>query len=163
MAPPDKAAGSEPRQLPGCGLAAFAMLLICIFTVGISGVLFSTYSILQSGNELTPRNLSYGGVVDPVMLVPLRDAGLIGPDEIPDAFHAENVPGTEACAISDGKVMRIGAAGAQSMPIASISSVTGSDTEVVIHGDASSGGPSLVCHFGPDEGGDRFRRMLENR
>ncbi|MDP2306812.1 MAG: hypothetical protein Q8P18_12380 [Pseudomonadota bacterium] len=151
-------ADASHRELPGCGLAVFAMLLLCIFTVGISGVLFSTYSILQSGNELTPRRLSYGGVVDPAMLVPLRDAGLIGPAEVPDAYHAENVPGTEACAISGGEVMRIGVDGNKSMPIASITAVTGSDTEVVIHGDTS-----IVCHFGADEGGERFRRMLENR
>lgn len=147
-----------PRELPGCGLAVFAMLLICIFTVGISGVLFSTYSILQSGNELTPRRLSYGGVVDPAMLAPLREAGLIGPKEVPDAYHAENVAGTEACAISGGEVMRLGGDGATSMPIASITSVTGTDAQVLIHGDTS-----IVCHFGADEGGDRFRRMLDNR
>ncbi|MES2642592.1 MAG: hypothetical protein V4850_24120 [Myxococcota bacterium] len=163
MAPSDKAVGADPRQLPGCGLAVFAMLLVCIFTVGITGVLFSTFSILQSGNELTPRRLSYGGVVDPVMLVPLQEAGLIAVGEIPDAYHAENVPGTEACAISGGKVMRIGVDGKKVMPLASITSVTGSDAEVVIHGAEVSGDTSLVCHFGPDEGGERFKRMLENR
>ncbi|MDP2311772.1 MAG: hypothetical protein Q8P41_02630 [Pseudomonadota bacterium] len=151
-------ADAEPRQLPGCGLAAFAMLLVALFTLGFSGVLFSTYSILQSGNELTPRRLSYGGVVDPSMLRPLQDAGLIGPDEVPDAYHAENIDGTAACAISGGEVVRLSPEGAQSMPVASITAVTGSDTEVVIQGDTS-----IVCPFGADEGGERFRRMLENR
>jgi len=151
---------AEPpyRQLPGCGLAGFAMLLLAIFTVGISGVFLSTYSILTSGNELTPRNLSYGGVVDAAMLKPLRDAGLIDEGEIPEAYHAENVEGTAACAISGGEVMRVGGGGAASMPLTSITSVGGTDEAVVITGDTT-----FTCTFGKDEGGARFRRMLENR
>lgn len=162
MANIDSPVDPEPRQLPGCGLAAFAMVLLLIFLIGISGVFFSTCTLLRSGAELTPQRLAYGGMVDPSMLAPLRQAGLIGPDEVPDAYHAENATGTEACAISGREVVRIGAGGPQSMPIASITSVTGSDTEVVIHGDASTDA-TLTCRFGPDEGGDRFRRMLDNR
>ncbi len=148
----------EPRQIPGCGLAAFVGVLFMIFAIGVSGVVFSTCSILRSGEALSPRRLSYGGMVDPGMLSPLREAGLIGPDEVPDAYHAENDAGTAACAISGGEVMHLGPEGAVEMPISSITAVTGSDTEVVIQGDTS-----IVCHFGADEGGARFRRMLENR
>jgi hypothetical protein len=151
---------AEPpdRQLPGCGLAGFAMLLVAIFTVGISGVFFSTYSILTSGNELTPRNLSYGGVVDAAMLKPLRDAGLIDEGEVPEAYHAETVDGSAACAVSGGEVMRLGGEGTASMPLSSITSVDGTDEAVVVHGETT-----FTCTFGKDEGGARFRRMLENR
>lgn len=149
---------AESSQLPGCGLAGFVLILFGIFVVGMSGVIFSTCNVLRSGDALSPRRLTYGGVVDPVMLAPLREAGLIGRDEVPDAFHAENEDGTEACAVSGGEVMHLGPDGGKEMPISSITSVTGSDTEVVIHGDTT-----IVCRFGPDEGGGRFRRMLENR
>lgn len=151
--------GVDPKQLPGCGLAAFALLLFTIFSIGVTGISVSTYSILTAGEHLTPQRLSYGGVVDRRMLEPMREAGLLGPDELPDVYHAENATGSEACAVSTGRLLRIDAEGGHQVPLASITSVGGTDLEVVIHATDTS----LVCHFGEGEGGDRFRRMLENR
>jgi hypothetical protein len=148
-----------PRQVPGCGLAAFALLLFTIFVIGLTGVSISTLSILTAGEQLSPQKLSYGGVVSPQMLAPLRDAGLIGPDEVPDAYHAENVTGSEACAISGGRLLRLGgAAGNQEMPIASITAVESTDDAVEVRGATT-----IICQFGPDEGAERFANMLRNR
>lgn len=148
----------EPKQLPGCGLAAFAMLLLTIFLTGITGISISMYSMLTAGAQLTPEKLAYGGVVDSRMLEPLRDAGILGEDEIPDAYHSENTSGSEACAISGDRVLRIGAAGAKSMKLTDITTLGGDDEVVTIDGPTP-----FSCQFAPNEGGDRFRRMLENR
>ena len=143
------------KELPGCGLAAFAFVLLGIFLAGVAGIVFSTHSMLTSGVELSPSQLSYGGEVDARLLAPMRQAGLLGPTEIPDAFHPENADGSRACALSGGKVLRLDGTTTQSMPIASITSVEGSDTEVVIHGETT-----IVCPFEPGQGAEQLRRML---
>ncbi len=147
-----------PETAPGCGLAGFAMLLLGLFSIGVTGVSVSTCSILSAGAQLTPERLSYGGVVDARMLEPLREVGALGPTEIPDAYHAENVAGTEACAITETRILRIGDDGVQQMPLASITAVSGTEAEVVITGETT-----FSCYFGEGEGGDRFLRMLEFR
>lgn len=146
-----------PEKVPGCGLAAFAMLLLVQFTIGVIGVSIATYGVFTSGEALSPMRLSYGGMVDVRMLRPLRAAGLLGPDELPDAYHAENVDGSSACAISQGRLIRVGPN--DEMPVAEIREVRGDALRVEAVGE----GRSVVCTFGEDEGGDRFARMLENR
>ncbi len=150
----------DPGRLPGCGIAAFVGVLFVIFSAGVAGIIFSWYSMLTSGGELAPQNVSYGGVIDARMLAPMREAKLLGPTEIPDVFHAENVGGTEACAVSSEKVLRLSEdAGAQSIPLAAITEVTGTDTEVTIR----SAEATITCPFEPGEGAPRFKRMLDNR
>ena len=144
----------QPANIPGCGLAAFALLLLCIMAIGLTGVGVLTYSVFTGGEALSPTKFSYGGLVDPSILRPMRDAGLIGPTELPDAFHSENSDGTSACAISSGRLVRVGP-DAQ-MPLSSIRAIEGTDNEVIAVGDTR-----ITCWFGDDEGGDRFRRMLE--
>jgi hypothetical protein len=150
----------DPGRLPGCGIAAFVGVLFTIFSLGVTGIVFSWYSMLTSGGELAPQNLSYGGVIDARMLRPMRDAGLLGPQEIPDAFHAENVSGSAACAVSSGKVLRLSPeAGAQSIPLAAITRVEGTDLLVTV----ASAEATIACPFKPGEGADRLKVMLENR
>jgi hypothetical protein len=87
----------------------------------------------------------------------MRAAGLLGPDEVPDAFHSTRVDGQEACAISGGKLLQLTPTGTDQMPIASITSVeVQKDGSVVATGDHT-----ITCPFGPDEGGERFARMLK--
>ena len=95
----------ELQQSPGCGMAAFSLLLFGMFLVGITGITLSMSSILWSSRQLTPERLSYGGVVDSRVLKPMRDAGALGEDEIPDAYHAEDTSGKSACAISGWRPM----------------------------------------------------------
>lgn len=146
-----------PSQAPGCGLAGFSMLLLGLFCIGITGVTVATYSVFVGANALSPTRLSYGGVVDPSMLEPMRAAGLLGETELPDAFHSENVDGTSACAISHGTLLRVGPT--DQMPLAEIRSVGGDALRVEAVGD----GKTIVCTFGEGDGGDRFARMLESR
>ncbi|MFN7142161.1 MAG: hypothetical protein ACK4YP_00170 [Myxococcota bacterium] len=149
----------EPGRLPGCGIAAFVGVLFVIFSLGVTGIVFSWYSMLTSGGELAPQKVSYGGVIDARMLKPMREAGLLGANEIPDLFHAENIGGTEACAVSSGKLLRLDAEdGAQSLPLASVTSVTGDETQVTVTGEIT-----ITCPFRPGEGAEKFRRMLEHR
>ena len=152
-------AAVDPGRVPGCGIAAFVGVLFCIFSLGVTGIVFSWYSMLTSGGELAPQNLSYGCVIDARMLKPMREAGLLGPKEIPDVYHAENVSGSEACAVSSGKVLRVSQNGAQSMPLAEITSVEGTDLSVTIRG----ANDTIVCPFEVGEGADRFKVMLDNR
>lgn len=151
--PPD-----HPHQtLPGCGLAAYAGLLMLIASVGAVMMVFSYYSLLSSGSALSPMRTSYGGVVDPRVLQPMRDAGLIGPTELPDAFHAESYDGDEACAISKDVLLRLSDAdGAQRLPLRELEAVSGSDTEVI----AVGAGVTIRCQFRPGEGAGSFKVMV---
>jgi hypothetical protein len=149
----------DPQRVPGCGLAAFVVLLFCLFSVGMTGILVSTYNMFSSGIELSPQKVSYGGVVDPAVLRPMRDAGLLAEGEVPDIFHAESVMGASACAVSQGKLLRLSEHGPQSIPLAEITQVEGDETRVTV----TSATDNITCLFAPGEGGDRFKRMLENR
>jgi hypothetical protein len=148
----------QAAQIPGCGLAAFAFLLFGIFLIGITGVAVSTYSIFTAGEALSPQLLSYGGLVDPSMLAPMRDAGILGPAELPDAYHAEDATGRNACALSQGKLLRIEGGVGTTMSLDTIADVREEDGAVVVVGEKT-----VRCPFGEGEGGDRFARMLRSR
>lgn len=156
-------ADAPPKSYPGCALIGLPALLapLVLFLVGLTGVSLSTLSLFSAGEQLTPQRLSYGGVVDSRMLQPMRDAGAIGAEEIPDAYHSENVIGTAACAISTGRVIRLEGGVFKAIPLTEISKVEGTETSVTIQSDTSN--VSLVCPFGVDEGADRFLRMLQHR
>jgi hypothetical protein len=150
----------SPRDLPGLGLAAYVGLLGVICAAGVIGVSVAWYSVIAGGQSLSPTRVSYGGVVDPVMLRPLRTAGLLGPTEIPDAYHAEDSNGEAACALAGRRVVRLSAeAGAQSLAFDDIIEVTGGDGGVTIRGPAVT----LSCRFSHGEGGASFRAMLDHR
>lgn len=147
-------------QLPGCGLAAFAILLMCIFCVGVTGLSVGYFGLLSSGDALSPMKLAYGGLVDARLLRPMRSVGLLRADELPDAFHAETLDGTRACAISGGNLLRIEDGVASQMPLAAIDRVERDGEGVVA---MSEDGRTLACPFGADEGGERFARMIAPR
>lgn len=159
MSTPEIEERRVPPKVPGCGLAAFSMLLLVMFLIGLTGVSIAYYSLFTSGRQLSPTKLSYGGVVDTTMLAPMRAAGLIGPEELPDAFHAEFIDGSRACAISSGKVLRLDGGVGQTLALADVREVKGDAYAVEAVGPTGS----LTCYFGEGEGGDRFKRMLEQR
>lgn len=154
----DVVARRPARGLPGCGLAAFVAILAMFFCVGVAGHGVSIWAVVDSADALRSSKLVYGGNVDPRTLVPMRDAGGIGQDEVPDAFHAETMDGTRACALSAGKVIRIEAGEVSVLPVAEVQRVVEADGTVTLHGATTS----IVCPFGPDEGGERFARSIES-
>ncbi|MFZ5477737.1 MAG: hypothetical protein ACOZNI_13260 [Myxococcota bacterium] len=154
----EEEARRQAEGLPGCGLAAFAGLLLVIFTIGVIGVSVSTYSVFTAGEQLSPQLLSYGGVVDPSLLGPMRDAGLLGKDEIPDAFHAETLDGTSACALSAGKLLRLEEGVGSTLSLDTVTDVREEADGVVVVGAST-----VRCAFRPDEGAERFARMIRSR
>lgn len=150
----------NPRDLPGCGLAAYVMIILSIASVGAIGMTVSWYSLVAGSQQLSPLRTSYGGVVDPAVLAPMRAAKLLGQEEIPDAFHAERADGQAACAISGTRLLRLSAeAGAQAVNLADITTVTGDDASVT----STAPNATIVCPFGPGEGAASFKAMLERR
>ncbi len=154
-APPD-----HPQNvLPGCGLAAYVVLLLTIASAGAIGVAISSYSLVAGGSALSPMRTSYGGVVDSRVLQPMREAGLLLIDEIPDAFHAESYDGSAACAISGDKLLRLSSdAGAQSVLLLDLVRVEGGETEVV----AETATVTIRCPFRTGEGAGSFKAMLKS-
>ncbi len=149
-----------PERLPGCGLAAYVLLLLTIGSAGVIGLSISWYSLVAGGQQLSPLRSSYGGVVDPAVLRPLRDAGLIGGTEIPDVFHAERFDGEAACAIAGQRLVRLsGEHGPQTLPLAEITDVSGSEATVT----AVGAGVTITCPFAAGEGGGSFKAMLDRR
>ncbi|MBM4392152.1 MAG: hypothetical protein FJ090_13605 [Deltaproteobacteria bacterium] len=150
----------HPRdRIPGCGLAAYVVLLFFIGSAGAVGVVLSWGTLITGSEALAPTRLSYGGVIDPAVLHPMRNAKLIAENEVPDAFHAETPDGAAACAISSGKVLRLSSSGAQSIALGDVQSVGMVGENVRIAGSASE----ITCVFREGEGGDSFLRMLERR
>lgn len=144
--------------MPGCGIGAYVVLLLAIATAGAIGMSISYYSLVAGGQALSPQRTSYGGLVDPGVLAPLRESGLITASEVPDAFHAEQADGSEACAIVGDRLVRLSyGEGNQSLKLADIEELTGTATKVVIRGPSFT----ITCPFGPDEGAESFRAMLE--
>ena len=142
----------------GCGVLAYAGILGLIFTAGMTGMSLSMWVLYESGAKLSPMNLSYGGVVDAHILAPMRVAGLIGQEEIPDAFHAERLDGSVACAISRGALLRLGPDGEkEQVLLQDIQRVDATETDV----KASGATGSVTCYFNAGEGADRLARMLQ--
>lgn len=150
----------HPQQkLPGCGLGAYVFLLLFIASAGAIGVVVSWYSLITGSEATAQTRLAYGGLIDPAILRPMREAGLLGETEVADAFHAELPNGANACAISGGKLLRLSQdKGAQSMPLASILHSELTEAGVTITGEIV-----IECAFRPGEGGESFQRMLSAR
>lgn len=142
-------------QIPGCGFALYVVILLVFFILGVVGISMSTLTIFDASKNADPYRLTYGGNVEPALLTPMRNAGLLGPDEVPDAFHAENLMGDVACAIKGTELLRLDAGGPVRFPLASITAVEPTEAGVRV-----VGAQTVFCAFGPGEGADRFTRML---
>ncbi len=143
----------------GCGLLAAVLVMgavACVFLAGIAGLTSIHLTLFQGGEALTPTKLAYGGLVDARVLAPMRAAGLLRHDEVPDVFHAERADGTAACAISQSRVLRLDGDGAQVLVSADITRLNQRPDGV----ELSDGTTTFTCRFGEGEGGDRFARML---
>lgn len=157
--PSDLYVRQVPAHLPGCGMAAFVGLLAAYFCFGFTTHSVSVYSVLQGAKALSARNLTYGGNVDPRTLAPLRDAGAVGQDQVPDAYHAENDDGTRACAIVGRAIVRLEDGVVQRIALESVTGVEHTPESVVVR----SATTSLTCWFAAGEGAERLARMVAPR
>lgn len=146
------------ERLPGCGFGAYALVLGLIFSAGVCGLGVSSYVIWESGAAASPLNLMYGGSAEPLLLAPMRVAGLLGETEIPDAFHAERIDGSAGCAVAHGALLRLDAEGEKTeLPLAELTKVDYTETEVTATGPKGT----ITCYFNAGEGADRLGRMLQ--
>ncbi len=141
--------------LPGCGLAAYAMLLLFVFCVGVAGLTLWTLSIMKAGDNVGFSQLTYGGNVSPDVLVPLHKAGLLKEGEIPDVYHMETPDAQVVCAVANGDFIRLSPTEKLRFPLSEIREIQGDEEEVIV-----VAGQTVRCFFYPDTGGDRFRRIL---
>lgn len=148
----------QRRGVPGCGIAAYTLVLLVVFVVGVFGVVVAYSSIIDARENASPYRLTYGGTANPALLGPMRGMGLLARDEVPLVFHTEDLLGTQACALTATELLRLDRTGPQRLALAEITAV-----EEEPDGRVRAIGPTTIeCPFGPDQGGDRFARMLRN-
>ena len=150
------------ENMPGCGLAAYAGLLIIFFLVGIIGMISTTSSMMQATYTRPPFSLSPGNQVEVWRLQPMRDAKLLKLTEVPDWYHDEGSSGTEACALSDGHLLRLEDGEGWKVPysaMASVESFREGDTMVAVISTVD--GEKIHCLFLPGEGVERFSRIIK--
>ena len=150
--------------LPGCGLGLYALLLMFICGLGIAGMIGGTIGLLNSEPD-EARSLVHGSEVQTWRLQPMRNAGLLELTEVPAAWHDESprFDGTTACVIRTRSVGRIENGVATELTWSKIVDTAVERTaddrmSITVKGDASA----FTCHFGPDEGAERFLRQIES-
>ena len=157
----------DAKNAPGCGVATYAILLLLICLAGLVGIAFSSWNLLSASRHTDPFSLMSGTDVDPSRLEPLREAGLLGPQEVPMAFHDESpdMSGTTACAMTASAMLRVEPGQARRLSfddMADIQAITGATGDVFLmtslDGDDQH---SLACRFGPNQGGTRFLRQVQ--
>ncbi len=165
--PTDPAAQTDERA-PGCGLAAYAFLLLGISVVGMVGMTLGTIGILYQATETNPRALTSGTEAGAWRLQPLRDAGVLGPDEVPGAYHDESpdLMGSAACALTADRAIRVQDGEGRSLAYADMADielmVLGSGEEVVLMtARPDTDATDLACRFGPDEGANQLMRQVQ--
>lgn len=144
------------QAMPGCGLAAYLVILLTIATAGVAGMSIALWSLIAGSETSSPFNLAYGGMVDPAVLTPMREAGALGPEEIPEAFHMETLDGSTACALSGGQLIRLEKGTVTRVRLREVQKVEAHPDGVSVKGPVE-----IYCHFAAGEGGDRFARMVE--
>lgn len=154
----------DTRSQPGCGLGLYAMLLLVGFFAGIAGLAFSTFALLSAAGQQDPRDLVAGHEVEAWRLQPMRDAGLLGPEELPLSWHdeTEDFSGRTACALTEQAVLRLDAGEGRRLAFEEVGKVeilAGASGEVVVL--SALQGEGLGCRFLQGQGGNRFLRQVQ--
>ena len=159
------ASEQEPptEGLPGCGLGAYALLLLAIGVVGVVGLVLSSMALLQ-GDGTSPTELMSGTDVETWRLAPLVKSGALQPGEIPSAWHDESVAGdgSRVCALAKDAVLRLEDGKGTRIPFTAITlaeSTTTPDGATVIQVAAQNS--VIRCLFGASDGGTRFLRQIQ--
>lgn len=167
--PPGTVPYDEVAQVPGCGMAFYALLLMFFLGAGITGMVLATGQILQASGEAGPTKLRAGNQVGVWQMEPLRDAKVVGVTEIPLAWHDESLTqdGSRACALMEDRLVQAYDGVGKTLPYRSIATLdyTGSPEEgstVTASGQGPDGQPvSIACGFLPHDGGTRMLKQLE--
>ena len=141
--------------LPGCGLAAYVGVLAMFFVIGMSGLVLWTMTVFSAGDGARLDNLTYGGHVPASVVIPMFEAGLLKPGEVPDLFHTEVFDGSTACAVVGQDIVRVSPTEKARFPIREIKEVKGDDLDVIVVGPQT-----FTCRFAEGTGGDRFAHIL---
>lgn len=150
-------------SLPGCGLGAYALLLLALGLTGVVGMVMASLTLMQ-GEGSSPSDLLAGTSVPTWRLAPMVKAGALGPGEIPSAWHDESVvmDGSRACALVPDAVLRVEDGKGTRLPYAEITDLHSEDLPDGSFAVAlSSANGTLACRFGKDEGGTRFARQIQ--
>lgn len=162
-----KQANAEPdeaQNAAGCGLAAYALLLLTLCGLGFIGIAFSTWNLLASAGSNNPFELASGSEVDEWRLLPMRQAGLLAAGEVPASWHdeSEDMSGSTACALTASEVLRVDAGVGKRLAytqMAKVELLRGAGGEVVLM--EAKQGEGVGCRFRPDEGANRFLRQVQ--
>ncbi len=147
----------------GCGLAAYAIVLLGICLIGLVGIVLSTVNLLSMEAESLSQ-LVHGSEVPVWRLQPMRDAGVLELTEVPLAWHDESPErdGSTVCALRASSVVRVHGGEAQELDFLEIQDVSAEVSQDTVATVTVTGGAApLLCHFGPGEGAERFVRQLE--
>ena len=144
-------------------MGMYAIVLMFICGLGLVGMCGATVSLLNSEpNEA--RKLVHGSEVQVWRLQPLREAGLLKLTEVPEAWHDESprFDGTTTCVITSSVVGRLENGQLQTLAWHEITATDVERTQdsvmtITIRSEATS----FDCNFGPNEGADRFLRMVD--
>jgi hypothetical protein len=169
---PPAIADAELREQPGCGIAAYGLLLlgICLvgMTVGGLGTIGFIFGLVEGGAR-GPSELKAGVETPVYQLKPLRGTRLVGLTEVPAGFHdeSEDLDGSTGCAMMADRLIRVEAGAGLVLPYAQIDAldVVG-DERSGMQIKASGRGPdqaavAFTCHFRAGEGGSRMAAQLE--
>ena len=153
---------NESSTRAGCGLAAYALVLLGVCVIGVLGIVFSTLNILHTAPD-SVSELVHGSEVQVWRLQPMRIAGALELTEVPLAWHDESPmrDGTTVCALRTVGVTRVEDGEAVLIAYDAIKDIEAIESaptsvEIRITGAESTFG----CHFGPREGADGFIRQL---
>ena len=155
----------EPlKGLSGCGMGLYAIVLLIICLIGLAGMGGATLALFNS-EPAEARNLVHGSEVQTWRLQPMRDVGLLELTEVPNAWHDESprYDGTTACVLNQTGVGRVeDGVGThlrwEEVKRTSVEKVSDYRMTITAIGEDRE----VPCSFGPDEGAERFLRMVES-
>ena len=145
----------DQESAAGCGLAAYAMLLLGICLIGVAGIVLSSINLLSMEPDAISR-LVHGSEVPVWRLLELK--------EVPLAWHDESPArdGTSICALRQKSVVHLQASQGQELVFSKIESITTkADGQGAVLVAVNGASMSLSCQFGAGEGAESFVRQIE--
>jgi hypothetical protein len=162
-----QASDEQVRALPGCGLAAYTLLLACLCVLGMAGMAGGFLGVLFQDNPKGPLPLQPGTQTAVWALAPMRAVKVLEVDDIPLAYHAEESDASIACALLDDRLVRVEEEKGLQLLYAAIEDITTTGTEattvvVTSTGTVDGQAQEIVCTFQGYEGGEKFDRQLRS-